>query len=98
MVTLQAVKVWDIVSQGCLQSLPMLFPVYGALARTAEFGVQVFYPGPVSCAPPPTAAHQGRLQTRATPGQPQTHPASMLSSTSTSKQDRASQYHKLVHM
>lgn len=91
--TVQAVKVWDILDQCCLQSLPMLFPVYGALARTAEFGVQTFYPGPVSCAPPAaTLTVQSKHQPA--PTVQATHPASVLSTTSTTKQDRATAYKK----
>uniref|UniRef100_A0A1B6KVY1 Uncharacterized protein n=1 Tax=Graphocephala atropunctata TaxID=36148 RepID=A0A1B6KVY1_9HEMI len=84
-----AVKVWDLQDQTCVQSLPTLFPVVGALARTAEFGVQTFYPGPVSCQPPSTSV-QNKHQPKPSPQQ--THPASLLSSTSTTRQDRASAY------
>ncbi|XP_046672807.1 uncharacterized protein LOC124362399 isoform X2 [Homalodisca vitripennis] len=84
-----AVKVWDLQDQTCVQSLPTLFPVVGALARTAEFGAQTFYPGPVSCQPPSTSV-QNKHQPKPTPQQ--THPASLLSSTSTTRQDRASAF------
>ncbi|XP_054279136.1 WD repeat-containing protein on Y chromosome-like [Macrosteles quadrilineatus] len=82
-------KVWDIEEQSCLQSLSTLFPVFGLLSRTPHFGVQVFYPGPVCHDPPTTSVRdkptlQTKLQT--------THPASLLSTSSTTRQDRASVY------
>lgn len=83
---MQTLKVWDINDQCCVQSLPTLFPVYGGTGRIAEFGVQTFYPGPVSIGPP---SEKNQKTTHKLPV-PKSHPASLLSGTSATKQERAS--------
>uniref|UniRef100_A0A1B6DJC6 Uncharacterized protein n=2 Tax=Clastoptera arizonana TaxID=38151 RepID=A0A1B6DJC6_9HEMI len=79
-------KVWDIDDHYCLQSLPTLFPVYAGTDRITEFGVQTFYPGPRKVGPP---QETDRKTNHILPVQ-KSHPASLLSGTSTIKQERTS--------
>lgn len=82
--------VWDIQDQCCLQVLQALFPGYHEVGRTADFGVQTFYPGPIRSEPP---LGKGPKLPLTEPTIQRSHPASLLSSaTSDTKKERT--YHQ----
>lgn len=48
----KVLRVWNLNTYVCLQTIQFDFPVYNVLGKAVEFSTQTFYPGPVIKQPP----------------------------------------------